>query len=38
LAFLCLQELRWGVDSPANTSVAAVEKLVGELNNKTENW
>jgi hypothetical protein len=38
LTTFCLQDLKWGVDSPADTSVAAVEQLVAELNNKTESW
>lgn len=33
-----IQDLTWGVDSTANVSVAAVHKLVTQLNNKTNNW
>ena len=33
-----IQELKWGVESPAGVSVEAVASLVDGLNNKTQNW
>jgi hypothetical protein len=33
-----IKDLKWRVESPANVSVAAVEKLVAALNNRTRSW